>query len=351
MRTASKARIILVMFAMSLSAISGAQGVCKLCESGSQDAVARTVATFLGDAPLNSTPEYTTTGGLINPKISRQSYASEGSASQDRDSKSEVSDESQGAEGGQVAAGQRSRGLQSILAPVAEVDGSGAILIDVTPNPQRLIPGAISIPCTRFFNESGRTLPSRELARVFGDAGVSRDDEVLICGQCQDCGKGPSASAYVYWVLKYLGHEKARVLDGGIEDWMAENRTAATEPRVLPAANYTVSLQPDLLATSDLVQSGKVQLVDARTMQEYGSGSIPGSLNIPEASVIEGGRLKDEAKLQRSFSILNKDQPVVVYASTDARGSAVWLALVLLGYDARLYSYEDWLTNNRNQGK
>ena len=50
-------------------------------------------------------------------------------------------------------------------------------------------------------------------------------------------------------------------------------------------------------------------------------------------------------KLEKVFAILNKNQPVVVYTNTGVKGSVVWFALELLGYDAKLYSYENWLYN------
>ena len=56
-------------------------------------------------------------------------------------------------------------------------------------------------------------------------------------------------------------------------------------------------------------------------------------------------KLEDETKLEKVFAILNKNQPVVVYTNTGVKGSVVWFALELLGYDAKLYSYENWLNN------
>ena len=60
-----------------------------------------------------------------------------------------------------------------------------------------------------------------EMAAVLGEAGISQDDAVLIYGECQPCGGGPSAATYVYWIMKYLGHENVKLLDGGIDDWVA----------------------------------------------------------------------------------------------------------------------------------
>ena len=42
------------------------------------------------------------------------------------------------------------------------------------------------------------------------------------------------------------------------------------------------------------------------------------------------------------FSSLDKTKPVVVYSDTGAQASSVWFALEALGYNASLYSWQDW---------
>jgi thiosulfate/3-mercaptopyruvate sulfurtransferase len=44
------------------------------------------------------------------------------------------------------------------------------------------------------------------------------------------------------------------------------------------------------------------------------------------------------------FMVLREDQPVVVFTNTGIKGSVLWFALEMMGYDARLYSYLDWIT-------
>ncbi|HUI40303.1 MAG TPA: rhodanese-like domain-containing protein, partial [Methanothrix sp.] len=83
---------------------------------------------------------------------------------------------------------------------------------------------------------------------------------------------------------------------------------------------------------------------------EFGSGGIPKAINIPYDSVISDRRITDEAKLKRIFTSLKKDRPVVVYTATGVKGSVVWFALESMGYDAKLYSYENWLINKAIEG-
>ena len=75
------------------------------------------------------------------------------------------------------------------------------------------------------------------------------------------------------------------------------------------------------------------------------SGSIPGAISIPYESILDGDKIRNVNDLEKRFSILNKEQPVVAFTNTGFKGSVVWLALEIMGYDARLYSYQDWMAN------
>ena len=78
---------------------------------------------------------------------------------------------------------------------------------------------------------------------------------------------------------------------------------------------------------------------------DFGMGSIPGAVNIPYENVVEKERIKPEEDLQKVFTGLEKDRPVVVYTNVGVEASLVWFALTLSGYDARLYSWRDWIEN------
>ena len=214
--------------------------------------------------------------------------------------------------------------------------------MDISPNSTEYIPGAINIPYTRFVESDGALKPVSELKAILGQAGISEADPVLLYGECQPCGGGPSASTFVYWIMKYLGHEKVKLLDGGIDDWVAARLPTEAAPKVLSAKNYTPALQSDLLATYEYVKSGLPQVLDARTATEFEAGAIPDAINIPYESVLDGKKIKDEAALKEKFISLDKSRPVVIYTNTGVKASMVWLALDLLGYDARLYTWQDW---------
>jgi len=246
----------------------------------------------------------------------------------------------------------RSSSFQQDLALISSFSPTGAsstnlsplgydVILDVSPEATEYIQGAISVPYAKFMN-NGSLKPVSEVAKILGDAGISERDSVLVYGQCLPCGVN---SAYVYWILKYLGHDNVKILDGGIEDWVAAKLPTETVPKVLPKVTYTPKLNSGLLATYDYVKNGKVQIVDARSFQEFGLGYIPKALNIPYDQVMDNGQLKSDVELRDLFSSIDKTLPVVVYSDTGAQAGSVWFALETLGYNASLYSWQDWMAN------
>jgi thiosulfate/3-mercaptopyruvate sulfurtransferase len=58
---------------------------------------------------------------------------------------------------------------------------------------------------------------------------------------------------------------------------------------------------------------------------------------------MENKHIKDRSSLATLFAGLSKDRPVVVYTATGIKASMTWFALSLMGYDARAYSWNDWV--------
>jgi thiosulfate/3-mercaptopyruvate sulfurtransferase len=243
----------------------------------------------------------------------------------------------------------RSNDARAILATLDDITDKD-ILLDVSENSSSHISGSVVLPYMAFNERAGILKPASELSRILGDAGISRNDSVVIYGECLPCGGGPSVATYVYWMMKGLSHENVKVLDGTAEEWQASGRATTSDSNVLPARVYTPTETQDFNASFDLVKSGKVQIVDARTIQEFGQSTIPGSINIPYTSVLNGDRIKDESQLKKIFMMLDQDKPVVAFTNTGMKASVVWFALEMMGYDARLYSYQDWMAHQSPDG-
>ncbi len=232
---------------------------------------------------------------------------------------------------------------EALISPIEVAPND--VVLDISPSPTRFIEGAVNVNYESFMGEGGRLKSVSEMAKLLGDSGISRNDSLVIAGECLPCGGGPSPAVFSYWLLKYLGHEKVRILDGSIDDWAAAGLNTSNKSATRPKTIYTPLLMPELLANYDYVINGGAQIVDARSAVDFGMGSIPGAVNIPYVNVIEKERIKSEEDLQTVFMGLEKDKPVVVYTNVGVEASLVWFALTLSGYDARLYSWRDWIEN------
>ena len=227
-----------------------------------------------------------------------------------------------------------------IIVPVSSVKSSD-IILDVGSDPEKYIYGAVHIPFTALMeNNSLKPLPA--IAAILGDAGISRNDSVALYGKCLPCGGGPSTATFVYWIMRYAGHENVKLIDGGYEEWVRAGGQTQNMPSLRNKTAFVLNPRSDLLANYSYVARGEAQLVDARPPRDFVLGTIPGSINIPYDEVIEGDKIKNESSLQSVFSKINNKKPVVVYTTTGVKASVVWFALTLMGYDAKLYTFQDW---------
>jgi len=218
---------------------------------------------------------------------------------------------------------------------------SSDVVIDVSNGDsyaQSHIKSAIHIPTREFLNGDGNLKTSEELAKVLGDAGLSRDDSAVLYGSKESSGE----PEFAFWVLSYLGQKGVNLLDGSLADWKDAGLPVESSANQRPGVEYRSEVSPKLLADYEYVKSGQAQILDVRPFAEFGKGRIKGSSAFDAANVIKGDKMKDADGLSIVFSRLNKDQPIVVYSSDYSRSSLVWYALHLMGYEASVYTWEDW---------
>ena len=83
------------------------------------------------------------------------------------------------------------------------------------------IPGAVRIDWSRDLNDAViRDLIGGEaFAALMRERGISRDDTVVVYGD-----RANWWAAYTAWVFELFGHPDVRILDGGRDAWMGEER-------------------------------------------------------------------------------------------------------------------------------
>lgn len=125
-----------------------------------------------------------------------------------------------------------------------------------------------------------------------------------------------TVAARMWWMLRSIGHDRVRVLDGGFEAWLEEDLPVETEP-VSPAAT-TYPVPPGFSGVVDIEDLAGRTLIDVRAAERYEGrtepvdptpGHIPGAINIPSSRALEAGRFRDPAELARIYGDL--ETPVV----------------------------------------
>jgi len=191
------------------------------------------------------------------------------------------------------------------------------------------------------------------LGALLGKAGVGPDTTVILYG-----GNNNWFAAYAYWVLKYLGFDNVKLLNGGRKKWELESRELSEDKPSPQAtqAKVTGSIREGIRAVweevLDRVKGKKGAMVDVRSPEEYRGeklapdhlpqeqaqvpGHIPGAANIPWAKAAnEDGTFKsaDELKALYEGAGVTSDKDVIAYCRIGERSSHTWFALTeLLGY-------------------
>ena len=225
-------------------------------------------------------------------------------------------------------------------------------------------------------------------------AGVRSGRDVVVYDEADS-----TTAARAWWMLRYYGHHRVRVLDGGFRAWagaglpvstdepVSTGETASAGDVAAELADFTA--QPgwmpvlDAASAAALARSGF--LLDARAPARYRgqtepvdrvAGHIPGALSAPTAeNVAADGRFRSVADLLARFADLGIDgaanrgaanpgaanpgaanpgavepggaQQVGVYCGSGVTAAHELLALALAGIPAALYvgSWSEWITD------
>jgi thiosulfate/3-mercaptopyruvate sulfurtransferase len=164
----------------------------------------------------------------------------------------------------------------------------------------------------------------------------------------------------VWWMLRAIGFATASVLDGGFAEWKREGRPIASGP-ASPAAigTLTVAERPGFvgkarieamlvagMAPGDLVCALPESWFRGEVALGGREGHIPGSINIPAASLLDGnGKFLTPNDLAGGLAPVSDASPVTVYCGGGISAAVVAFALGLTGReDALIYdgSLEEW---------
>jgi thiosulfate/3-mercaptopyruvate sulfurtransferase len=172
------------------------------------------------------------------------------------------------------------------------------------------------------------------------------------------------AASRAWWTLRYFGHERVRVLDGGYRAWVAAGLPVSGGPGAIVPGDFTArpGHMPLLGADGAAALARTGRLLDARAGERYRgeiepidpvAGHIPGAISAPTAGNVTGdGHFRSAAELTRRFAALGivagpEPASVGAYCGSGVTAAHEVLALGIAGIPAALYigSWSNWVAD------
>jgi thiosulfate/3-mercaptopyruvate sulfurtransferase len=157
-----------------------------------------------------------------------------------------------------------------------------------------------------------------EFAKRINECGVTPDSRVVVYDDV-----GGNFAVRLWWMLRWLGHEKTALLDGGIPQWKKEGRPLSTD--VPPPRKGSFVPRPHLGDTVDVHfierfhEDPFIALIDARTAERFAgltepidpvAGHIPGAVNrFWKENLNADGLFKPPGQLRAEFKKLLGEHP------------------------------------------
>jgi thiosulfate/3-mercaptopyruvate sulfurtransferase len=174
-----------------------------------------------------------------------------------------------------------------------------------------------------------------------------------------------SNAARLWWMLRWVGHTRVAVLEGGWLAWQQSAGPTKSGDESRPARRFTARPRADLTVDAGMVEKLRTdrawRLIDTRAADRYRgqnekvdpvAGHIPGALSAPWSENLDAaGRFRTREDLARRFSEIVGDVPmnhVVCYCGSGVTAAHDILAMVHAGLgEAKLYpgSWSEWVTD------
>jgi len=195
------------------------------------------------------------------------------------------------------------------------------------------------------------------LAQQCGQWGITDDTQVVTYD-----AQGGAFAARAWWLLRWLGHARVAVLDGGLAHWSSPLTHTTSSPsaqtfRVRPSLTQQVSADEvvQLSNTAPPGQAAPTPLIDARSTERFEgrqepidpiAGHIPGARCLPHTGNLdETGKFLSAAALAVRFAGLATAE-TVCYCGSGVTAAHNILAIRHAGLsEPRLYpgSWSDWI--------
>lgn len=180
---------------------------------------------------------------------------------------------------------------------------------------------------------------------------------------------GGAYAGRLWWMLRWLGHDRVAVLDGGWQYWQAEGLPSAAGKEERPRRTFIPQERTDMQADTDEIlanlDNGQILFCDARDEARFRGdvtgldpigGHIPGAVCVPYTENLDAtGRFLSPEELRTRYEeivghpdTMEPVEDVVFYCGSGVTAAHNILAMVHGGLaEARLYvgSWSEWIVD------
>jgi len=199
------------------------------------------------------------------------------------------------------------------------------------------------------------------VARVFSRLGIEPGVQVV----AYDDAGGALAAVRAWWMLRWLGHDAAAVLDGGWQRWVKDGYQIRGGEESRPERVFIPHPHDEMIVTTEEVQKIRLdpgcRLFDARATERFRgqnetidpvAGHIPGAVSAPYLFNLKPDhQFRSPKELRARYNRLLGEIPAeraMFYCGSGVTSIHNILAMLYAGLgEARLYvgSWSEWITD------
>jgi len=243
------------------------------------------------------------------------------------------------------------------------------------------IPGSILVDYKKLRTKKkidGRTVQKMVVGKTAFEklmqaSGVNKDSKIVIVSKGENNGHLTTATRF-YWQMKYYGHDDMAILNGGMAQWIIDERKVSSKATKAKKGNWLATAErKEILATSKEVAASvkeKSQLVDTRSISlylgtwrkksyVYANGHIPGAKLFPNELLSSKmpAKFLDVSISKTLFEEMgvNTEKKSITYCNSGHLATGSWFVLSeLMGNkNVKMYdgSMHQWTLEKRNVTK
>ncbi len=153
-------------------------------------------------------------------------------------------------------------------------------------------------------------------------------------------------AARAWWLLKTMGHQDVRILNGGFNAWVGINGAMDRRDPATKQGNFKADFQANQTIDRENILTDKsLTLIDSREARRFQGLEEPNALNFFwQDTTDEQGFIKPIEWQKNHWSTLAQEKNLAVYCGSGVTACVNIFSLHLCDIDAKLYpgSWSDW---------